>query len=118
MKEYKILMLYIGGILSDNNYKFRSRGTRPFTKMWMCELEDKVRVADIPQVGHYIITINGFFTDERRPDISNLHKIIGDSIKKGLSVDDKYFSYKDGEVKLGYVDPYLEIIIVPIEEKR
>ncbi len=114
--EYKIKIDYIGGILTDNEYKiYKTRGTKPFVKMWSRELEDKVRVANIPQVGHYTIIINGFFTDERRPDISNLHKVIGDSIKKGLSVDDKYFSYKDGEVKLGYVDPYLEILIVPEE---
>jgi len=115
--DYKITIDYIGGVLSDNNFKFQTRGTKPFVRMWMRELEDKVRIANIPQVGKYTIIISGFFTDERRPDLSNLHKVIGDSIKKGLSVDDKYFSYRDGEVKLGYVDPYLEIIIIPEEVK-
>jgi len=109
--EYKITIGYIGNILSDNSYKFQTRGTKPFCKMWMRELEEKVEALNIPRASEYIIKIEGHFTDQRRPDLANLHKVIGDAIKKGLLVDDKFFRFQDGQVKLGFIDPELEIII-------
>lgn len=114
MEQYKITMEYLGGILSNNSYKLKNRATKPLVRMWMRELEDKVRVANIPQVAQYEIIVNGRFTDDRRPDLDNLHKVIGDSIKKGLSVDDKNFFFKDGEVTLGHFNPFIEITIIPM----
>ena len=110
--EYKVTMGYIGGVLSDNSYKLPTRGTKPFVSMWMRELAEKVRVLAIPERTEYIIKIDGRFADERRPDISNLHKVVGDSLKKGIGVDDKWFRYQDGTVKLGFLNnPQLDITI-------
>lgn len=109
--EYIITMAYIGGILSENAYKFRTKGTKPFVKLWMRELADKVRDLNIEKCGSYEIGVYGKFTDERRPDISNLFKIISDAIEKGLGVNDKYFRMVDKGYELGHIDPELVITI-------
>lgn len=110
--EYKIVMPYIGGVLSDNSYKFGNKATKPYVRLWMKELETKVVLQGIPITrDKYEIGLFGRFWDERRPDLSNLHKVIGDSIKKGLSVDDKYFLYKDEGYELGVMEQELVITI-------
>ena len=108
---YKVVMPYIGGILSENAYKWGTRGTKPFVKRWMRELAGKVKELDIPQVGSYEIELFGRFTDERRPDLSNLHKVIGDALQKGLGVNDKTFRFVDKGYSLGHLSPELEITI-------
>ena len=115
--EYEIIMPYIGGILSENSYKFATRGTKPFVKLWMKELEDKVRQLDIPRHKLYEIGVSGRFTDERRPDIPNLFKVILDAIERGLGINDKYFQAVDGGYTLGYFDPELVITVIPKGEK-
>lgn len=109
--EYKIAMPYIGGILSENAYKWKTRGTKPIVKIWMRELADKVRELDIPRVESYEIGVFGKFTDERRPDIPNLFKVISDAIEDGLGVNDKNFRLVDKGYELGHFDPELEITI-------
>jgi len=117
---YKIVVPYIGGVLSENAYKFATRGTKPFVKLWMKELASKVKELDIEKCGSYEIGVFGRFTDERRPDISNLFKVISDALKKtkrqeGLGVDDKYFRMRDDGCELGHIDPELVITIIPRE---
>ena len=114
--EYKIVIPYIGGILSDNSYKFQNRKTKPPVAMWMRELANEVEDLNIPKTPFYSISIKGNFSDSRHPDISNLHKVIGDALKKVLPVDDKYFRYNDLGVTLGTFDPTLEITIEPLEK--
>lgn len=114
MAEYMITMPYLGGILSENAYKFRTRGTKPFVRMWMKELANKVRALNIPICEFYEIGVFGRFTDERRPDISNLFKVTSDAIEDGLGVNDKYFRMKDDGYKLGYTNPELVITIKPV----
>lgn len=109
--EYKVAMPYIGGILSENAYKFATRGTKPIVKLWMRELAEKVKALDIPKCEAYEIEVFGKFTDERRPDISNLFKIISDAIEKGLGVNDKHFRMMDKGYSLGWTDPELVITI-------
>lgn len=113
---YKVTMPYIGAILSSNFYKFSSRGTKPVVRIWMNELADKVKGLGIPKCNRYEIRIFGRFWDERRPDLSNLHKVIGDSIEKGLGVNDKNFLFRDVGYEVGKFDPELEIEVVPLEE--
>jgi len=118
--EYRIVMPYIGGILSDNSYKFLNKSTKPIVTLWKKELAEKVEKMDIPGAGGYEIVVFGRFTDERRPDISNLFKVIGDALKKtnrwrGLGIDDKYFKFRDGGYELGSWDPKLEITVIPKE---
>lgn len=113
---YEVVMPYLGGILSENNYKLPSRGTKPFVKRWMRELAEAVRELDIPKSESYEIGVFGRFTDERRPDISNLFKITLDAVEKGLGVNDKHFKATDRGYKLGFLDPELVITIEPLEE--
>lgn len=117
-KEYKIKMPYIGGVLSDNNYKFLSKATKPIVTIWKRELAEKAEQLEVPEAESYEIRLFGKFSDERRPDLSNLHKVIGDGLKKtnmwkGLGVDDKYFRFMDLGYKLGFLEQELEIEVVP-----
>lgn len=118
--DYQVTVPYIGGILSKNSYKFnRSRGTLPFVKKWMNELSEKVEQLNIPKAQEYEIHLYGKFTDERRPDLSNLHDVLADAIKErrghpGLGVDDKVFRIIDDGYELGKWDPELLIGIVPV----
>lgn len=111
--RYEVVMAYVGGILSENSYKRQTRQTRPFVRLWMKELAKKVRELEIPQCDGYEVGVFGKFTDERRPDISNLFKIISDSIEDGLGVNDKHFRMVDMGYRLGYTDPELVITITP-----
>lgn len=116
--EYEIKISYIGGILSENAYKLSTRRTKPFVRMWMSELADLVRSKDIPLAESYEVGVFGRFTDERRPDISNLFKVISDAVEKGLGVNDKYFRMVDKGYTLGHFDPELIITIKPFEVVR
>jgi hypothetical protein len=110
--EYKITVDYIGGVLSDNSYKFLTKGTRPFVKRWMRELSEKVEALSIPILDiPVVISIFGRFTDDRRPDLANLHKVIGDAIKVGLGIDDKDFIFRDRGWSLGNSEQELDIFI-------
>jgi hypothetical protein len=85
----------------------------------MNELAEKVESQDIPKAKEYEIHLYGKFTDERRPDLSNLHDVLADALKKrkghlGLGIDDKYFKIVDDGYELGKWDPELIISIVPI----
>lgn len=117
-QRYKIVMPYIGGILTDNQYKFLSKRNKPIVTMWKRELAAKVEALEVPKAESFEIRLRGFFPDERRPDLSNLHKVIGDALKKttvqaGLGIDDKFFFFVDVGYQTGKLDPELEIEIVP-----
>lgn len=99
--------------MSENSYKLKTRRTRPMVKMWMQELAEKVGGLNIPKCQGYRIGVFGKFTDERRPDISNLFKVISDAIEDGLGVNDKHFKLIDKGYRLGHFDPELEITIEP-----
>jgi len=118
--EYKVIMPYIGGILSDNSYKFLNKSTKPIVNMWKKELAKRAEELDIPKnIVQFHIKVHGKFEDERRPDIPNLFKVILDGLKKtksyyGLGVDDKHFRAEDDGYELGFLNPVLEITIIPI----
>jgi len=116
---YKVIMPYIGGILSDNNYKFLNKATKPIVTIWRKELAQKVEALDIPEAETYEVEVSGRFTDERRPDVPNLFKVILDGLKKtkmykGLGIDDKHIHPKDAGYTLGHLDPEIEIAIRPL----
>lgn len=116
--EYKVVMPYLGGILSDNSYKFLNKATKPIVTIWRKELAQKTEALGIPEVEEYEVEVFGRFTDERRPDVPNLFKVILDGLKKtkiykGLGVDDKHIHPKDAGYMLGYLDPEIVITIKP-----
>ncbi len=95
MKTLMIRMPYIGGVLSENFYKRRNYNTKGVVKSWKALLTEHVEKGDLPKASRYQIGVKGFFKDERRPDISNLFKIISDAVQDGLQVNDKYFIMVD-----------------------
>lgn len=112
----KVVMPYIGGVLSVNAYKVRGRyglatnATKRVVKLWMHELTQKVE--GFEHQGSLTISLYGKFVDERVPDLANLHKVIGDAIKEGLSfIDDKDFKFVDLGYGTGYVNPVLEMTL-------
>jgi len=114
---YKIVMPYIGGILTDNNYKIgiQKKKTHPMVRLWMGELAEKVRELEIPKADFYEVGVFGRYYDERRPDNSNLFKVIGDALKRtdALDRDDKWFRMSDGGYELGNFEQELVIEVEP-----
>ena len=115
--EYKITMPYLGGILSDNNYKYLNKATKPIVNMWKRSLAQEAEQLHIPSAEEYQVSVFGKFTDERRPDIPNLFKVILDGLKIrkgyyiGLGVDDKHIHPRDGGYSLGWTSPVIVITI-------
>jgi hypothetical protein len=114
--EYKVIRPYPGNIISDNNYKFKNRRTKPPVAFWKRELSNEVEKLSIPEAAFYRISLKCNFTDERSPDPANLHKVIGDALKMALPKDDKYYRFQDLGVTFGTFDPTLEITIEPLEK--
>lgn len=110
--KYQVEMDYIGGILSENGYKFATKRTKPYVRMWMKELAGRVRELGLKE-GKYRIGVYGKFWDERRPDISNLFKVVSDAVQMGSRINDKWFTMVDEGYELGYIDPKL---VISIEE--
>jgi len=114
-----VLMPYIGGVLSVNDYKvyrkgFTTNATKPIVKYWMSSLT--ARVKDHPEfesVHHKDVTIKltGFFKDSRHCDLHNLHKIIADAIESAIEVNDKYAKFIDGDSLIGHHPPVIRIEI-------
>jgi len=107
---------YIGGILSENSYKFSNKCTKPYVRWWMKTLATKVKVLKVPISPYYQINVYGEFLNESRPDIPNLFKVISDAIEDGLGINDKYFRLVDKGYSLGYTNQSLNITIIPLEE--
>jgi hypothetical protein len=100
--SYTCEITYIGALLSDNHYKLSNHiTTNPITRIWMLDLEEKIKDLKIPiSSGYYIIEYEYFFTGDNHPDLSNLKKVSNDAIKHGLGVDDKYFITRDMKLHL------------------
>jgi hypothetical protein len=109
-----VRMPYFGGILTDNSYRFKTGKIKPVVSVWMDDLGEKVKELGLPLAEKYKIKLFGRFWDERRPDLGNLHKVLGDSIKRGLVADDKHYFYEDLGYELGVMEEELVIIIEPI----
>jgi len=111
--KLEVTMPYIGGVLSKNDYKLPTRGTKPIVKRWMRELASKVQELNVPRSTSYRVGVRGHFSDERRPDIQNLFEVISDAVQMGLDVNDKYFTLIDNGYETGYLEPKLVITIEP-----
>jgi len=107
-----VSMRYIGGTLSVNRYRTKQGIIRREVQDWMRDLKMAVQLAyrDMEKPKPPVhICIDGFFKDERIPDLANLHKVIGDALQIGLGINDKKFRFQDGKGETGYDEPYLRI---------
>ena len=116
-KQETIQMDYIGDCLSVNHYLGRRKGggyyVKQETKDWKeqfqwllnrCHLEDFQLPLEV--------TCSGWFKDERSaPDLSNLSKVILDSIEELSGINDKDMRWHDGKRVIGEKSPYLIITI-------
>lgn len=115
-----ITMSYMG-TLSVNRYKTNRGIIRREVRRWMADLAYTVHNAlldlDISTEPIFSppirIRIDGYFRDNRVPDLANLHKVIGDALQDGLGVDDKHFRFEDGDVVTGEKNPRLRIVLSP-----
>ncbi len=124
MRREAIKIQYPGDCLSVNHYLGRRKGggyyVKQETKDWMeqfqwllkrCHLEDFMLPLEV--------TCDGWFRDERSaPDISNLSKVILDSIEEISGINDKFMKWKDGKRTIDKkCSPYLLITIQEFTSK-
>uniref|UniRef100_A0A6M3Y1R4 Putative endodeoxyribonuclease n=1 Tax=viral metagenome TaxID=1070528 RepID=A0A6M3Y1R4_9ZZZZ len=90
--------------LSSNRRLTRNRYTgqtvlRGEVSSWMAELgwlvKVLMRIIDVPFKLPVKVVVAGVFKDNRYPDCHNFHKAIGDGIKQGLGIDDKFYVFED-----------------------
>jgi len=123
-KKEVIRMPYIGGVLSVNHYLGKRKGGGFYTKPEVLDWEEefgwllkRLHLEDwkLPLK----VTCDGVFKDERSaPDLSNLSKIILDTIQDISDVNDKNFRWKDGTRTISKEEPYLLITIEEGDEKK
>ena len=108
---------YPGSHISVNHYLGRNKNGGYYVKpeandfkeelQWLlkrCQLEDYILPLEV--------ICSGWFKNERSaPDLSNLSKIILDSIQELTGWNDKDFRWHDGTRNIGFKEPYLLITI-------
>jgi len=111
MKHDAIKIHYPGSSISVNHYLGRSKGggyyVTPECKAWKeefqwllkhCKLEDYKLPLEVK--------CDGWFKDERSaPDLSNLSKVILDSIQDLIGGNDKDYRWHDGKRVIGVKEP-------------
>jgi hypothetical protein len=98
-----VIVPYPGSVISDNNYKIHGTDfTKPVVKKWQEVLKELI--IRHPKYSkftgkQFIIRLSGTFASEASvPDLHNLHKVIGDAVKKVDGIlDDKYFGFDDSK---------------------
>jgi len=115
-----ITMEYLGKCLSVNHYKYKGRYTDRRTKRWQDDLTFIIgaTVGDRKFTPPVSVRVDGVFKDKRStPDMDNLLKVINDAVKRGIGIDDKYFTNETGEPFIGG-EPELTITISGKNEKN
>lgn len=123
MKQETVVMEYLGN-LSANHYLGRRRDggyyIKPEVKAWKEEFGWKIKGFHLEDWKLPLSVIcSGIFKDERSaPDLSNLSKVILDSIEETCGVNDKNYRWYDGTrtISRGETNPYLLITIAEKEE--
>ena len=111
MRSVTIEMPYIGACLSVNHYKFKGRYTKREVKDWMDALGWLIKPHHVEEWDLPLNVIcSGRFKDDRRPDLSNLSKVILDAIEETTGINDKHMRWHDGVVTYGD-EPMLFITI-------
>jgi len=111
----RVVMPYIGGVLSVNSYKIRGRSgvatnkTKHVVELWMNVLTKKVK--GFEHSGSLTVSLFGKFIDDRAPDLDNLAKVILDAVKVGVGLDDKNIKFVTLGYETGWSKPVLEITL-------
>ena len=119
VRSIKVEMPYIGNVISCNHYLGRRRDGGTYVKAealaWMEQLGWLIVTAHIEDWRLPLtVRCDGRFKDKRnQPDLSNLSKVIMDSIEEASGVNDKNFRWQDGDVSYGL--PTLWITITEAE---
>lgn len=121
MKNETVKMPYIGAVLSVNHYLGRRKGGGYYVKQevkdWKVEFEWKLKKLHLEEWKLPLnIKCDGVFRNERSaPDLSNLSKVICDSIQELTGINDSNFRWHDGSRILGKGDPHLLITLKETE---
>jgi hypothetical protein len=123
MNSLEILMLYQKD-LTDNHRIGIARGGRKFLKAhvraWQDELclkaRNRIRLDNLTLTPPLKIVVRYFLPIGNTLDVGNLHKSIGDGLKAGLEIDDRYFRYEDEHVE--YVAKDEARFVIRVEESE
>lgn len=93
--------------LTDNHRLGRGRGGRTFLKKsvkeWQSHLAIRARNAlnfkNLVLTPPVTIRISYFLPIGCTADVANFHKTIGDGLKRGVDIDDRYFRFVDEKVE-------------------
>lgn len=117
MRQDIIKIMYPGSCISVNHYlgKRKDGGyyVKPDCKAWKIEFQWLLKKCRLEEYKLPLeISCDGYFKNLRTaPDLSNLSKVILDSIQELTGVNDKNYRWHDGVRLIGYKDPYLLITI-------
>ncbi len=117
MKREVVKMDYIGSCLSVNHYLGKRKGggyyVKQETKDWKIAFQWLLKMVHLEEwILPLEVTCSAWFKDERSAcDLSNLSKIIMDSIEELTGMNDKDFRWHDGTRNIGEKHPYLLITI-------
>ncbi len=112
-----IKIIYPGSCISVNHYlgKRKDGGyyIKPETQAWKREFQWLLKKCHLEEYKLPLeVTCSGYFKDKRSSvDLSNLSKVILDSIQELSGINDKFMKWHDGERLVGYKEPYLLILI-------
>lgn len=118
MKSETVKIDYPGNCISVNHYLGRRRDggyyIKPETKQFKEELQWLLKPLHLEDYKLPLtVTCSGYFKDERSaPDLSNLSKIIMDTIEELIGIDDSNYRWRDGTRNISKEGaPYLLITI-------
>ncbi len=117
MKRASVQIDYPGSCISVNHYLGRRKDGGYYvteeTKAWKTEFQWLLKHCHLEDYKLPLeVTCSGWFKDERSaPDLSNLSKVILDSIQDLIGGNDKDYRWHDGKRIIGEQKPYLTIIM-------
>ena len=118
MKHDAIKIHYPGSEISVNHYLGKRKGggyyVTPECKAWKEELQWLLKHCHLEDYRLPLeVTCSGWFKDERSaPDLSNLSKVILDSIQDLIGGNDKDYRWRDGQRVIGVKEPAYLLITV------
>lgn len=65
-----------------------------------------------------VLEMTAYYPDNRRRDMSNMHKLLPDSLEKILFNDDRWLLIRDINFHLDRANPRVEIILYPHNESE